>query len=260
MFSRPFAIMLLIVMVSCIYAREIKILQPTIEKLGNLNDEQMNARYTKCVTELNRVMESKQEECSNDIGCYKKNESAATQKCIEEFLNDDFLDCPEGADPFLLTGCGDDGRWDGGYEFSDMKASSTLKPQGSNNYDVKNLSQLTVLSAWSEGIVGYGIGETISVTMPDIGNIPILGIRIINGYSKSKSAYYNNSRVKELLVYQNGKPVAKLQLKDIPDALQNFSMNLSSGDKIIFEIVDVYKGKKYDDTLLTLLTFWTQVY
>lgn len=257
-FSFTFALAFLITAAPCIYAGGIAVLQPKIVKLGILDNEEKNARFTKCSAELTRVYKTKVENCVDDIDCFKKNESASTKKCIDEFLNV-LDDCTGDMYHLAHDDCGDDGRFDCGYSFQNMKASSTLKSQGANNYGVQNLSNLDVLSAWSEGVTGYGIGETITGTV-DGAVSGIYGIRIINGYSKSKSAYYNNSRVKELLVYKNGTPVAKLQLKDIPDAFQEFDMPLSSGDKITFEIVDVYKGKKYDDTLLTLLTFMTVCY
>ena len=77
-----------------------------------------------------------------------------------------------------------------------------------------------------------------------------------------------NSRVKQLKVYKDDPPLALLNLKDIR-AAQSFSFApIGHGDRadheklqtmpawtLRFEIVDVYKGAKYDDTVLSELYF-----
>ncbi|MCG8579667.1 MAG: hypothetical protein MI866_07115 [Bacteroidales bacterium] len=148
-----------------------------------------------------------------------------------------------------------------------VSASSWLKPQGSNNYDPKNAHDLNYKNAWIEGVSGYGIGEqltyTFSATAPRITEIIV-----VNGYVKSEAAYRNNSRVKQIKVYLNDKPYAILNLED-KIANQGFKVepignserkdldNLKNKPNwtLKFEILDVYKGLKYDDVAISEIYF-----
>ena len=69
--------------------------------------------------------------------------------------------------------------------------------------------------------------------------------------------------VKRLLMYYNDKPYAVLNLKNTMD-LQRFEVgNLGNEDRceaspmwsIKFEILEVYPGDKYDDTVITEIYF-----
>lgn len=89
------------------------------------------------------------------------------------------------------------------------------------------------------------------------------GINIINGYSKSKTAWKNNSRVKKLKLSVNGEPKFILNLKDqmggqyfdIGNALFKDRVNEMHNYTVTFEILDVYEGDKYDDTAITSIGF-----
>lgn len=139
------------------------------------------------------------------------------------------------------------------------KESSSLAPQGNNTYIVSNLSDGDFRSSWVEGVSGYGVGEWIEYTFP--AGIIINEVTIVNGYVKSQSSWENNSRVKQLKVYFNGIAFAVLNLKD-ERSYQSFPFWKGLGLEqrnwtLRFEIVDVYKGKKYDDTALTGIYFGT---
>lgn len=85
---------------------------------------------------------------------------------------------------------------------------------------------------------------------------------------KSQTAWANNSRVKKLKMYVNNKPYAILNLKD-ERALQTFKVDpLGSANRedfqalqrkpdwtLKFEIMEVYKGLKYDDVVIAELYF-----
>lgn len=150
---------------------------------------------------------------------------------------------------------------------SKVSASSTLGSQGNNTYEAENAHDLDLKTAWVEGVKGYGIGEYLEYEFPAAGP-RINTIIIANGYVKSQTAWKNNSRVKQLKMYLDGKPVALLNLKDI-NAQQSFKVEpLGQSDrsnldalkdhpnwKLRFEIMDVYKGDKYDDVVITDLFF-----
>ena len=45
-----------------------------------------------------------------------------------------------------------------------LRASSTLPPQGKNRYEAKRMSDRNHKTAWVEGDAEYGVGESITFT------------------------------------------------------------------------------------------------
>ena len=137
-----------------------------------------------------------------------------------------------------------------------IEASSHLKSQGNNSYEEKNLHDLLYNTPWVEGVQGYGEGEWVKYTFE--ANSPrITEIHVVNGYVKSQVAWKNNSRVKRLKVYVNDKPFAILNLEDSRSD-QTFKIEPLNDSKewtMKFEILEVYKGEKYDDTVLSEVYF-----
>lgn len=148
-----------------------------------------------------------------------------------------------------------------------VTASSSLEEQGGNNYSGHNAHDLSYQTAWVEGATGNGEGEYLLYEFaPESPRINT--IIVVNGYVKSAQAWKNNSRVKKLKVYVGDKLFAILNLKDLP-AAQSFEIEpLGAGDrgsfeelhkkpdwKLRFEILEVYKGDKYDDTVITEIYF-----
>ncbi len=151
-----------------------------------------------------------------------------------------------------------------------VTASSFLKSDGDINYKPGNAHDLNYKHAWVEGVPGYGIGEHLLYHFIQ-GSPRITTVIIANGYVKSRKIWESNSRVKILKMYYNGKPYAILHLEDIM-AEQKFSIGTlgdgpsfhdekeeedksKKGWTLKFEIIDVYKGKKYKDTAISELYF-----
>jgi hypothetical protein len=149
----------------------------------------------------------------------------------------------------------------------EVKASSELKPQGTNTYAGGNVHDFSYKEAWVEGVPGYGIGEY--VTYKFAGESPrITEVIVVNGYVKSEKAYRDNSRVKKLKMYVNDKPYAILNLEDKRSS-QTFEFepignsnraNLEAlkhmpAWNLKFEILEVYKGTKYDDVAIAEIYF-----
>ena len=75
----------------------------------------------------------------------------------------------------------------------------------------------------------------------------------------------DNSRVKELKMYFNGKYITNIELEDNIRSqyidITSLGLKVKSGEEFTlkFEIADVYKGDKYDDTAITGIEveFWT---
>ena len=162
----------------------------------------------------------------------------------------------------IIGGC----SWYCGERVDTVVATSSLPQQGKYNYDVKNIFDLNYKTAWVEGVPGYGIGERITYTFP--GDHPrVTQIIVVNGYVISEEAWFNNSRVKTLNVYFNNELFATLHLKDTKnDQVFEFDpIGYLHTDKfkgadtpkwtLIFEIVEVYEGDVYDDTVISELYF-----
>lgn len=147
-------------------------------------------------------------------------------------------------------------------------ASSFLAPQGANTYIAKNANDLSYKTAWVEGVPGYGVGQSITYHFSGSvfpGNTFIKTITVANGYIKTEKAFIENSRVKKLKLYLNDKLIAILSLAD-GRGIQTFTFEpyLYQSPKgkehedpwaLKFEIADIYKGTKYDDTVISEIYF-----
>lgn len=145
--------------------------------------------------------------------------------------------------------------------------SSYLKPFKGMSYGAKNIHDLSYQTAWIEGVPGYGIGESVTYHFPPQ-NPRITEIIVVNGYVKSEQLWNDNSRVKKLKMYVDDKPFAMLNLIDSRQE-QHFKFEpLGYGDRenweqlqakpwwtIKFEILEVYKGDKYEDTAISEIYF-----
>ena len=148
-----------------------------------------------------------------------------------------------------------------------VTASSSLEGQGANHYSASSAHDLSYKTAWVEGVPGYGIGEYLEYTFaPESPRVNT--IIVVNGYVKSAAAWRNNSRVKKLKMYLNDKPYAILNLKDVPAAHTFEVQPIGAADrenyeklqklpdwKLRFEILEVYKGEKYDEVAITEIYF-----
>ena len=150
--------------------------------------------------------------------------------------------------------------WYCGGEILSVKASSSLIPQGKLNYEAGNAHDFNHRSVWAEGAEGQGIGEWLEYEFP--GRCPrITTVNILNGYVKSIKTWRENSRVKSLKMYYMGKPYAILDLED-SRTLQCFDVGVlgphdaeAPNWKLRFEILEVYPGEKYQDTVISELYF-----
>jgi len=167
---------------------------------------------------------------------------------------------PEGYSSIWLTEEEGDCSWYCGGGPYKITASSYLVSSGKVNYKPENIHDFGYKAAWAEGVKGYGIGEFADCHFHS--STPrITQVKVANGYVKSEKAWFENSRVKSLKLYVDGKLYAILQLKDTK-ALQLFDVPPLLGKKkdgkdwvLRFEIADVYKGDKYDDTVISEIYF-----
>ncbi|MCB0803320.1 MAG: hypothetical protein KDB74_09485 [Flavobacteriales bacterium] len=205
----------------------------------------------------------KQAECETfwkEVGTrIDKNDLTIEQKEKYEFCATDI----EGYWDILGLGC----SWYCGGGLDTLSASSELNSFNKLSYSAKNIHDLNYKTAWIEGVPGYGIGEFVTYHIPPQ-NPRITELIVVNGYVKSEKIWNENSRVKKLKMYIDEKPFAILNLEDNRKE-QHFKIEpLGYGDRenfkklqekpwwtIKFEILDVYKGDKYDDTAITEIYF-----
>lgn len=134
-----------------------------------------------------------------------------------------------------------------------LKASSTLANQGKYNYKITNINDFDPMTAWVEGKTDYGIGEYFEIKAPTI-NI------IYNGYQASPKSWMQNSRVKKFKVYKNNVALCYLVLTD-EMGRQSFELpghndyNSAKEPIFRFEIVDVYKGTKWQDVAISEINY-----
>ena len=77
-------------------------------------------------------------------------------------------------------------------------ASSVLPNQSGNSYDVANLFDGRLDTAWVEGVRGTGLGQSVTLEFPQPRAITTLLLR--NGYLKSDRTYSRNARVRRLVI------------------------------------------------------------
>jgi hypothetical protein len=160
-------------------------------------------------------------------------------------------------DPVLSHFYSSSCSWYCGGQIDSVTASSAL----ADRYAAEKAHDFSIVTAWVEGVEGNGEGEYLRYSFP--GTCPrITTVLIHNGYVKNWEVWYDNARVKRLLMYYNDEPYAILNLQDTM-GLQSFDVGvLGYEDKdsapawsIKFEILEVYPGKKYEDTAITEIYF-----
>jgi len=156
-----------------------------------------------------------------------------------------------------------DSWYDGGQKVA-VKAGSSLADRIKNKYAASNAHDFRLDTAWVEGRKDYGIGEGITFTFEakSIGhdNYTVRGFRIANGYVKSRELWADNSRIKTLKLYADNKPFAVVKLSDVygfqavnfPDV----KLSRKKSTAIKLEIVEVYPGRKFQDTSIAEINFF----
>ncbi len=178
-------------------------------------------------------------------------EDSELQKLFEEFD-----ETTESIWSIIGSGC----SWYCGGGNYKADASSELKSNGNISYSVESANDLNYKTAWAEGVNGSGIGEYLEYHFKNK-SPKVTHIIVSNGYLKSNKAWSNNNRVKRLKVYVNGSDYAILNLEDSKTdqrfKFDGFIPNSDGKTDIIlkFEILEIYKGNKYDDTVITEIYF-----
>jgi hypothetical protein len=151
----------------------------------------------------------------------------------------------------MVTGVEDD--------FSEVPANIIVSSQliernrPSDAYKAENMTDGNIATAWAEGAEGAGIGEWIKFGFDTPKKIK--AIKILAGYAKTETVYFNNNRVKEMkVIFSDG----EAQTANLTDS-KDFQRILIDRDRptqfVKLEIRDVYHGRKFDDTCISEIDF-----
>lgn len=132
-------------------------------------------------------------------------------------------------------------------------ATSTLA-SNTDAYKPEHIHDFDLRTAWSEGI-DNPIGVELVMRIPVKNPLRLTDITIYNGYCKSEAIWKANGRVKEMLLYANGRLLGTLELEDTYHG-QTFELGSLAGDAngyvvLKFVVYDVYPGDQYDDVCIS---------
>jgi hypothetical protein len=128
--------------------------------------------------------------------------------------------------------------------------ASSFLVEGSRKYSATNVSYLRLDLPWVEGVSGSGIGQFIDMKWDE----DIFSLIIVNGIisDNKPQLYENNNRLKMIRIFLDG----ELKGKDyaILDTPCPQMLQLDKYAKSVrLEILDVYKGSKWDDTCISMI-------
>jgi hypothetical protein len=138
------------------------------------------------------------------------------------------------------------------FTMTEISASSELKEKDII-YNATNLFSKRELKPWSEGVPGDGIGQRIRIEFTQSLTVGLNGLIISNGYIDYNKPYlyeYNNRIKKIRISYIGYNEYKDVELEDTPN-YQYIHIGLDYKPSIVWiEILEVYKGSKWDDTCI----------
>jgi hypothetical protein len=147
---------------------------------------------------------------------------------------------------------------------NEISASSELEDEN-GRYSVKNIIDERPETAWVEGKKDSGIGEYITINITPCSEIDkyygkkglykIKKIGIISGYAKNNTTFKQNNRIKKFrLKYDNGLTKSRYVKYTLKDTMAMQYIEFKKPvfmNKLKLQILEVYKGSKYDDTCIS---------
>jgi hypothetical protein len=132
-------------------------------------------------------------------------------------------------------------------------ASSTLPSDSSASYGVDNLTDNSLLTAWSIGTGSNGIGEWVRFEFGK--SVKVDTIQIANGYQKDTVHFRGNPRVHMVRVNYSDGSTELVNLYDVT-GYQYIPTTGRTTSYIQFVIVSVYPGSQWEDTSLSEIRFF----
>lgn len=156
-----------------------------------------------------------------------------------------------------------------------VTATSWL-PSDRRDYFPENLIDNDPSTAWVEGVKGDGRGEKVtlhaspSFSIIHAGFLLVERIGIVNGFAANRDLFSANNRVKKLKVgYSTCKPCsdelgpveAEPLVFDLEDSMEMQFLRFAKPlpvSNLTVEILEVFKGAKYDDTCISELQLFVK--
>lgn len=131
-------------------------------------------------------------------------------------------------------------------------ASSTIKQEKVQNPPI-NILDGDEMTNWQEGVDGSGIGESLYFTFDQEYDIDALTLKL--GNWKTDDYYYGNNRPKTLKIVTADQEWSMTFPEERMEFSVQFTSPVRTGEfKVVIE--DVYKGTKWDDTVITDICLW----
>ncbi|MCG8569865.1 MAG: hypothetical protein MJB14_06970 [Spirochaetes bacterium] len=153
--------------------------------------------------------------------------------------------------PFIV-GINKDKYKNEGLGYPDKATSTTFLTEGNINYPASNIGNLKLKHSWVEGKKDSGIGAKIFIPKGYYS-----GLYFLNGFVsfKNPSLYLDNNRVKKVKVSDtNQKYNEVFELEDTPNP-QLIDLKSNKNWEITIEILEIYKGNKYNDTCINSILY-----
>lgn len=142
------------------------------------------------------------------------------------------------------------GGWTMAHSNYQVKASSTLPPEGEFKYDAENVRIPWGRSMWADGAKGPGIGEWLE--LESVAPKPLTAISIFPGCGKSDALFEANARPKKVLVELNGDHRFTVE---VPNSKEEFEFPVSNYTKPVRKLrltfQEVWPGKRFEDLCIS---------
>ncbi len=140
------------------------------------------------------------------------------------------------------------------------ESSSQMK----SKHGAMNTQDLNAYTAWVTNKGNNGVGQSLTLDFSpiyfasmqegEIGAAKITGIKIINGYNRSKEDWTNNARVRTMRIYKNDKVFCNIELYDTTNWQEikfKKAMIVRPGDVMKAKITDYFEGYMYPNAAIT---------
>ena len=128
--------------------------------------------------------------------------------------------------------------------------SSSFLIENNTKYEPKNLSSININLPWVEGSKCDGGGEYVEMEW----EYDVNGIIVVNGFTSfnKPELYLHNNRAKKIRISIND--YSENFIYELEDTSNPQIIQLpKNGNKIKVEIIDVYKGSRWNDTCISMI-------
>lgn len=129
---------------------------------------------------------------------------------------------------------------------------------GNDTFDAKNLLDGNMQTCWLTSWDGKNEVFEIVIDIeenPNVNSAQLISFYFANGNRKNLESWMNYSRIKKMSMSINEKPYAEITLEDTYKTqsidMDKFKIEKSKRYRFRFRILEIYKGKKFDQLALS---------